>query len=173
MGTINTELGDNIRQIRTERNMTQWLLAERIAEISGQKVSCDMISKWERGLSMIPAEMAYYISIALGVSSYRLWPHSSCISKKDIDLISIIRSLPDDEKDDLLYLLTEWNGDKRALLKLDVAHAVLSECRRAYADSVIIEAYKDAIRTDDPDMDRRRPVDLQYIQKAFKKLDKE
>lgn len=49
--------------------------------------------------------------------------------------------MSEDEKDDLYYLLNEWQGDRKALLKLDVLHAVQSKDLRMEADRMIIRSY--------------------------------
>ena len=172
MGSINTALGANIQKIRQQQGLQQQELADRIVALSGENVTRVMVSKWERGLTTLPAEMAHYISLALGVSSYHLWPHSDLVTDKDVELIQWIRNLKEDEKDDLLYLLKQWRGDTRALLKMDVIHAILPEWRRAEADRTIIEEYKEAIRTGDPDIDTRAKTDLPYVLKIFRELEK-
>lgn len=151
--------------------MAQQELADRIVELSGENVTRELVSRWERNITPIPAEIIHYICVALGCSSYQLYPFSS-LPERDLRIIARIRSLPEDEKADLDYLLNDWQGDTRALLKLDVVHAVLPEWRRSDSDTAIIEAYKEAIRTDDPGVDRRVKTDLPYILKVWRKLDK-
>lgn len=132
-----------------------------------------MVSAWERGAAHIPAEMVHYITGALCCTSYDLYPHSTTYTERDLQLMERFHSLSDREKDILHYLMFSWRGDRRALLELDLIHAALPEYRRHYADSTIIEAYKEGIRENDPNIDRRLSTDLPYILSVFRKLDKE
>lgn len=93
-----------------------------------------MVSAWERGLRDIPASILPDICHAVHCTSYDLYPHSEMLSDQDIQLMDTIRAMGQEEKDDLFYLLHEWDGDRKALLKLDVIHAVQSPEMRYVPD---------------------------------------
>lgn len=129
-----------------------------------------MVSAWERATREVPASMIPMICSVLRCTSWDLYPHSEVLTDRDVQLISIVEALGDTEKDELLYLLRDWDGDRRALLKLDVIHAVQSRQLRSVADKMIISSYTEAIRLGGDDIDQRINVDLDYVRKAFKHL---
>ena len=85
-----------------------------------------MVSAWERGTRDVPAAIIPTLCHVIHCTSFDLYPHSGALSDRDLQLIDTIRHMGDDEKADLWYLLHEWDGDRKALLKLDVIHAVQS-----------------------------------------------
>lgn len=169
---ISCEIGANIAKKRKQTGLTQARLAERLSEQTGEHISMHMVSCWERGLVDVPAGVLPSICHALSCSSWDLYPHSERLDERDILLMERIRVMKQDEKADLYYLLEHWQGDMRALLKLNVIHAVLPEYRRYDADLAIIEAYKEAIRVGDPNVDDRINVDLPYVLKVWHKLER-
>ena len=76
----------------------------------------------------------------------------------------------EEEKEDLYYLLHVWSGDRKALLKLDVLHAVQSKDLRYEADRMIIRSYIDAMKAGGKGIDHRIRADLPYVQRAFRHL---
>lgn len=164
---ISYEICQNIAAIRKKRRMSQQEFADKLTELIGEPVSLSMISSWERGVAEPRIGFMPYICHALGCSSYELYPHSEVVSDRDVALIATIKALSDDEKDDLDYLLHRWNGDHKAMLKLDVIHAVQDESLRYVPDKMIIDSYIDAIKRSDPRIDRSKKTDLDYVLKAF------
>lgn len=167
---VTRELGANISKYRKRAGMTQQQLADQLTDQTDRSVSLQMVSAWERGERDIPAAVMPDICHCIHCSSYDLYPHSETLTDRDVQLISTIKAMSDDEKDDLYYLLHEWRGDRKALLKLDVIHAVQDESLRYGPDGHIIESYTDAVKRNDPRIDRRISTDLAYVLKARRKL---
>lgn len=124
---VERELGENIAQMRKRAGMTQQQLADALTAQMGRSVSLHMVSAWERGHRDIPAALIPAICQALHCASFDLYPHSSTLNDRDVQLISSITAMSEEEKADLYYLLHEWRGDRKALLNLTVLHAVQSE----------------------------------------------
>ena len=170
---ISFEIVQNIIKIREKRGMSQKELAYRVSQHADKNVTEAMVSCWEREVVPLPAAMMPAICKALACSSYELYPHSTHVSDRDIKLLDAFRHLSEREKDIMYYMIHEWKGDRVALLELGLLHCVMPEYTRWYSDMTIIEAYKDGVRTNDPAIDKTMTVNLPYIMKAFKQLDKE
>lgn len=167
---ISCELGHNIARYRKKARITQTDLADALCSDTGERITMTMVSNWERGVVDIPAAMVPPVCHILHCSSFELYPHSDVLTDRDVQLIATVKSLDDAEKDDLYYLLHQWHGDRKALLKLNVIHAVQDADLRRDADLAIIESYKSAVKRNDPGIDRRISTDLAYVQKAFRDL---
>lgn len=167
---VTRELGANIAKFRKRASITQQRLADDLTETLNKPVSLHMVSAWERGLRDIPAAVIPSICHIIHCTSWDIYPHSTRLTDRDVRLIETVTALSDEEKDDLYYLLHEWHGDRKALLKLDVIHAVQDESLRYEPDGRIIESYRDAIKRNDPRIDRRAKTDLAYVLKARRKL---
>lgn len=153
--------------LRRRAGLTQQRLADIISAAAGVEINLHTVSGWERGLRSIPAALVPEICRALHCTSWDLYPHSDTLTDRDVRLIATIRAMGDDEKADLYYLLHDWAGDRKALLKLDVIHAVQSKELRYVPDRMIIESYEDAVRRGGQGIDTRAKVDLDYVRKAF------
>lgn len=69
-----------------------------------------------------------------------------------------------------MYLLRDWDGDKRALLKLNVLHAAQS-CELRYGpDLAIIKSFVYAMKNGGDGIDPRAPVDIDYVRRAHRRL---
>lgn len=167
---VSRELGANIAKCRRRAGVTQQHVADELTRIIGEPVSMHMVSAWERGQRDIPAAIVPSLCQVIHCTSWELYPHSVSLSDKDVLLISTMVALPDDEKDDLIYLLHQWRGNRRALLKLNVIHAVQDDSMRYEADRIIIDNYKAAVRRNDPRLDRRISTDLACVLRAWGSL---
>lgn len=170
MSRISCELGHNMATHRRRAGLTQTDLAAALAAATGAHITMTIVSNWERGHVDVPAAMLPAICQLIHCSSYDLYPHSVVMSDRDVQLVAIIKALSDADKDDLYYLLHEWRGDRKALLKLDVIHAVLPEHLRYAADQMIIDNYKYAIKHMPQDVDHSASTDLAYVLKAWHDL---
>lgn len=83
-----------------------------------------MVSAWERGTRDVPLAITPALCSIIHCTSFDLYPHSETLSDRDLQLMATIKAMGEEEKDDLFYLLHEWDGDRKALLKLAVIHAV-------------------------------------------------
>lgn len=170
MFCVSRELGEHIAIQRKRSRLTQQQLADILTNETDRPISMHMVSAWERGLRDLPAAMLPALCRVLHCSSFDLYPHSGVITDRELQLIATIKAMSDDEKDDLYYLLHDWLGDRRALIKLDVIHAVQSAAMRREPDMLIINNYIYAVKHNDPDLDRRISTDLAYVQKAAREL---
>lgn len=82
-------------------------------------------------------------------------------------LIQSIKALDDDEKDDLYYLLHDWKGDRKALLKMDVAYAAQGKAMRYSDAKQILSSYTDCVRRGAADLDTRHKIDIEYLHRAI------
>lgn len=167
---ISCELGANMSRLRKRARITQTQLADLLTSDTGEHVTMHMVSHWERGLVDVPAAIIPSFCRIVHCSSFELYPHSDIVSSRDVSLISAFRSMGDDTKDRLYYLFHDWPGDKEALINLMVIHAVQDDAMRYVPDRMIIESYIDAVKRNDPRLDRRITPDLAYVQKAAKEL---
>lgn len=167
---VTREIGENIARKRRTASLTQQQIADQLTSMTDRDISLHMVSAWERGLRDIPAAIIPAICAILHCSSFELYPHSKTVSDRDMQIISTVIAMSDDEKDDLYYLLHDWDGDRKALLKLDVIHAVLDKSMRAEPDRMIIDNYIDAVKAGDPNIDRRIRTNVGYVLEAYKKL---
>ena len=167
---VTRELGANIAKYRKQANVTQQQLADELSRIIDKPVSLHMVSAWERGQREIPASVLPSICHIIHCTSWDIYPHSEILTDRDVRLIATVTAMADEEKDDLYYLLHQWRGDRKALLKLDVIHAVQDESMRYEADRMIIDSYIDARKRDDPGIDTRAKIDLSYVLKAWRHL---
>ena len=167
---VTRELGSNIATFRKRACISQQQLANDLTEQLQRQISMHMVSAWERGLRDIPAAVIPEICKIIHCTSFDLYPHSETLSDLDVQLIATIKAMSDAEKDDLYYLLHEWHGDRKALLKLCVIHASQSEDLRYVPDGMIIQSYIDAVNRNDSKLDRRPNVDLEYVLKARRRL---
>ena len=124
---VRRELGQNMAIMRKRANITQQQLADGLTDRTGKPISMHMVSAWERGTRDIPAAIMPDICQLLHCTSFDLYPHSVTLTDRDVQLISSITAMSEEEKADLYYLLHEWRGDRKALLKLVVLHAAQSE----------------------------------------------
>ena len=129
-----------------------------------------MVSAWERATREVPASMIPMICRIIHCTSWDLYPHSESLSDRDLQLISTIKAMGEQEKDDLHYLLCKWDGDRKAMLKLDVLHAVQSPSMRREPVKITLRNYIESIKINDPLLDRRAHVDYVYVKKAFDNL---
>lgn len=93
-----------------------------------------MVSAWERGTRDVPLAITPALCAIIHCTSFDLYPHSETLSDRDLQLMATIKAMGEEEKADLFYLLHEWDGDRKALLKLDVIHAVQSPEMRYVPD---------------------------------------
>lgn len=164
------ELGRNIAVYRKKAGITQAQLAQMLTKITEQTVSLCMVSNWQRAIVDVPAAIMPDICHCLHCSSFDLYPHSESLTDRDIRLMETIRAMSESDKNDLYYLLHEWRGDRTALLKLDVIHAMQDESLRYEADKNIIESYLYASKHQPQLIDHRAHADLNYVRKAHKHL---
>lgn len=100
--------------MRKRSGLTQSQLAMQLTDRTGEQVSMCMVSNWERGLVDVPASVIPDICHIIHCTSYELYPHSETLTDRDVQLISTLKAMSDEEKDDLIYLLHEWDGDRLA-----------------------------------------------------------
>lgn len=129
-----------------------------------------MVSAWERGTRDIPAAMIPSICSIIHCTSFDLYPHSATLTDNDVQLISTIKAMGDEEKADLYYLLHEWHGDRKAMLKLDVIHAAQDRSMRYVPDKMILDGYIDAVKRGGHGLDQRAHVNLDYVKAALRQL---
>lgn len=129
-----------------------------------------MISAWERGKRDIPVSVFPALCRIIHCTSYELYPHVSQVTDRSAQLIATIDAMSDDEKNDLFYLLCQWHGDRKAMLKLDVLHAIQSPAMRREPVKIILRNYIESVKSNDPALDRRAHVDYAYVKKAFDSL---
>lgn len=167
------ELGHNIAIQRVAHGLSQKDFADKMSLETGRIVSAATVSAWENGHRRIPADVLHKISSVIGCSSYFIFPHSKVYSSKDMLLLEYIKSLPDRDKETLLYMSEDWKGDPRAFWEFGRLYAVLPEYRRELIARTGIEVYKEAVAEDDPEIDQDIDVDLKKIIRAWKKLEKD
>lgn len=170
---VNRAICENLTKYRKQAGITQDGMADRLSEMTGHVFTSSQISAWERGTTMPPAAVMPFVCRVVGRSSYDLYPHSETLTERDVRLIATVMALGDNSKDGLYYLLHQWDGDRLALLKLDIIHAVLPEHLRYDADRAIIDNYREAVKRNAPDIDRRVSTDLAYVLRAWRSLIKE
>ena len=92
------------------------------------------------------------------------------MTARDLQLIRTINALPDDVKDCMDFMLHRWGGDVRARILLDAMHSSMDKSLRYAIDRAIIDTYVDAVKRNDPRLDRRAHIDLAYVKKAWRTL---
>lgn len=163
-------MGDNIAKLRKRANVTQQQLADELTRLTGRDISMHMVSAWERGSRDVPAAIIPTICHVIHCTSFDLYPHSETLTDRDVQLIQSIKAMGDEEKADLFYLLHEWRGNRKALLKLDVIHAAQDKSMRYAPDKMILDGYIDAAKRGGHGLDPRAHVDLDYVKAALRQL---
>jgi len=82
---VKSTFGENLKRYRKEKNLPQEKLAEKI------DISTMHLSRIERGLTFVSAELIEKISKTLGISPYLLFLDKSEIVLKDYSLDNIDR----------------------------------------------------------------------------------
>ncbi|MCQ2299998.1 MAG: helix-turn-helix domain-containing protein [Bacteroidales bacterium] len=167
---VSREIGANIAIYRKRARITQQQLADALTDVTGDSISMHMVSAWERGKRDIPVSVFPALCRIIHCTSYELYPHVSQVTDRSAQLIATIDAMSDDEKNDLFYLLCQWHGDRKAMLKLDVLHAVQSPAMRREPVKITLRNYMESCKSNDPALDRRAHVDYAYVKKAFDSL---
>lgn len=139
-------IGSGLRLVRHLRHMTMSELADRMTELGDESVSGRMIGAWERGENEITATHLVYLSRALECSLFVLFGLSSQNNTTEELLVEEIRSLSKREQEILLWLSTEWEGNKHPLIELALTYACMKPDDRAEASAFTIVQYKEALK---------------------------
>lgn len=130
------KISDNLRKIRTLRNMKQAELAAKLTILSGEQVTALQVSRWERGERTIPAHMIGYAAQALHTSAQGFYDYKT--TQDDKRLLLEYAALPEREKNILRYIVSGWDGDTHALVHwLAMYVSVRREKREAIAGTAV------------------------------------
>lgn len=154
-----------LHNIRTLRGYTLKYVANKFAEITGDIISEQTISAWERGTRRIYADQLYTLSLIYGCSMETLM-NKPC-DRTGSRVVDEINSLPPHEKDIIMYIATEWDGDVHALINSVAEYVSLKPQSRIIGSSII---HNDLFIKEPHEIEL--PIDTEYLEKAFKILDK-
>lgn len=171
---VSYEICQNIALQRKSAHMSQQALADKLTELTGEKVSLHMVSTWERGITEPRIGFMPHICHALGCTSYDLYPHSKTYTQRDMRFLEAIQHLSDRQKDILLFMLDDWDGDADTFWEFGLMYAVMDGQERKYIADVGIEQYLAAKRNYPDSITKANglDVDIELIKKGAKKLDK-
>ena len=156
----NTNIGRNIRFIRTKRNFTMRNLADAMSDY-GYFVTAMQIGCWERGERIVPADALYYMALALRCSVSFFFVNS------ETELNESTMMLSPRATQILQYVFTKWTGDANTLMEFINLYVSLSEDERQYIAGEGILQYEH--RSND-DFASETPVDIETIINGWKKL---
>ena len=171
---VSHEICQNIARTRKKAHMSQQQLADKLTELTGENVSLYMVSSWEREIAEPRIGFMPHICHALCCTSYDLYPHSQTFSDRDMRFLEAVQHLSDRQKDILLYMLTDWDGDAETFWEFGLMYAVMDSQDRKYIADAGVEQYMITKRNypDSIDYANGLGVDIDLIKKGAKKLDK-
>lgn len=171
---ISYEICRNIAHLRKKAHLSQQAFADKLTQMIGENISLYMVSTWERGIAEPRIGFMPYICQALNCTSYDLYPHSTVFSDRDMRFLEAIQHLSDRQKDILLFMLTEWDGDADTFWEFGLMYAVLDNQDRKYIADAGVEQYMNAKKNYPETISKADGlvVDISLIKKGAKKLDK-
>ena len=160
------EIGANIRSIRKRRRLTLQQTADMMEE-AGSPCSESQLSKWESGKQSISFQQAITLSSVLACSVNTLLRTDD---EQEDRLHTEVMTLPESEKDILLYAITKWDGDVHALIRFSALYMCLPPWRRSNCISAALSEYEQALSNREA-IDAEVPIDMRYILRQWKHLE--
>lgn len=113
-------IGQNIRRIRSDRQMSLTDLANRMVELGHEPITSGALGRWERGDRSVPASSLTYLSQALTCPYSEFYqgadPRLADNSMTEQMMVEFV-ALPPQERKTLLNLSKAWQGNKIAIIK--------------------------------------------------------
>ena len=132
-----TDLGANLRYYRKLAGLSLLELSETLAEQHGVHLSGNYISMLERGERRISAEQLDVICKALNITPNQMYPDYKLSVPEE--LAQAYNSLPQEEKDTILYATNHWDGNVHALIQfMDLYMALPRNLRQEIASTGLI-----------------------------------
>lgn len=157
--TVN-EIGHAVRAMRDRRCMTQKELADKMTVLSGEVYTSSHISKWERGEHQLTMHDAGILADALDCSLVAFL--SSSAAGQDDWLTA-------EERDIMLYGVSEWVGDIHAAIHLLNMYMTLPPDRRSFIINALLAEYEQANKACEL-IEGTVPVNKSFIVKMWREL---
>lgn len=159
MSRFCNDFGENLREARTFRGITQEQLAEAVSERLEKPISGKTVSAWERGTRAPSIDQAYHVAEVLQTSAaILLGSRNDNADQKRMreKFKAVVATLPYDEKRMLYHIIVEWDGDHRALLELMYLYTELPDEDRYYLIGDIVGLYRATHAENAQEIDLRR-----------------
>lgn len=169
MNDVSKTIGVNINRIRTARHLTLKQLSVKLGEL-GCDITPQQLSAIENGKTRPYADQVVYLASALECSFGNILSRPEIMDKNNA-VYYTITSAPEDVKETLFYILSNWTGNSTALWKFVGLYAALPQKLRSMISGMGIAVYNFAKYSNQLNSEAP-PVDIAYIIKEYNKLDK-
>ncbi|MCQ2487552.1 MAG: helix-turn-helix domain-containing protein [Clostridia bacterium] len=167
MTEFDIQIGQNIRHQRRVRGMKIQDLSDEIYKVTGKRYSANLISMWERGDRRLSCEHLGHICKGLGCTPNLVFPGLT-IDTSDV-LVQEFAAVPLDEQIILEYALTQWTGDKHALIDFMNLYMSLPRIMRQELAQTGLVMYDRGVKAGVVDQ-HNPPVQVEHIETAWKTL---
>lgn len=166
---VSKTIGVNINRIRTARHLTLKQLSVKLNKL-GYDITPQQLSAIENGKTRPYADQIVYLASALECSFGNILTRPEVMDINSA-VYNTITSAPEDVKEILFYILSDWTGNSTALWKFVGLYATLPPKIRSMISGMGIAVYNFAKYSKQLDSSAP-PVDIAYIIKEYDKLDK-
>ena len=143
---INERIGKNLRDIRKLAGISAEELSDKIAEVTGEKISSDTIRRFERNERTISASDVIHLAQALECSTQAIVDGTDPRMGDLPQGKHTIKPLSKADHSILRDLASNWNGDIHALIIADGIYAAIPPHRRRAVIMELVAQADEAIR---------------------------